>query len=241
MTRRKARGSKDSQKSAQFAAEAAYAESIFRSALGDTAASIAALQQALTFKPDYAPAILSMGSVEYQRRRRAKGKRLFLSLLSLPQETEDLCKIIDEAGSFLIDINQYADGLELYREAAPKFPNAAEFQQGLGCCAGHEGAIDEALAASRRAVELDPENAAYVSDLGWTLVLAERYHEAEAAFLGALAMDPSNERAQANLQYCQEKLTEGASKASNTAMQPAPLPALARRAALRKKRSPRRG
>jgi tetratricopeptide (TPR) repeat protein len=203
--------------SAQFAAEAAYAESIFRNALGDTAASITALQQALTFKPDYAPAILSMGSVEYQRQRQVEGKRLFFSLLSLPRGTEDLCKIIDEAGSFLIGVNEYADGLELFREAARKFPHVAAFQQGISCCAGHEGFIEEALAASRRAMELDPENAAYVSDLGWTLVLAKRYHEAEAAFLRALAMDPSNERAQANLQYCRENSSKRSSTAARKA------------------------
>ncbi|MGH7828462.1 MAG: hypothetical protein ACREQ7_25180 [Candidatus Binatia bacterium] len=208
MTRRRARRSKNSQTAVQFAAESAYAESIFRTALGDTAASIAALQEALMFKPDYAPAILSMGSVEYQRQRRANGKRVFLSLLSLPQETEDLCKIIDEAGSFLIGANEYADGLELYREAARTFPDVAEFQQGLACCAGHEGVIDEALAASRRAVDLDPNNAAYVSDLGWTLVLAERFQEAEVRFQRALVMDPTNERAQANLEYCRERMAE---------------------------------
>lgn len=235
MTTRKARRSKNSQTWAQFAAEAAYAQSIFRSALHDSAASITALEQALSVKPDYAPAILSMGSVEYQRQRKAEGKRLFFSLLALPQETEDLCEIIDKAGSFLIGAEEYADGLELYCEAARKFPDVADFQQGLGCCAGHEGVFAEALAASRRAIELDPENAAYVSDLGWTLLLAERYHEAETEFLRALAMDPSSERTQANLEHCRERMAT----ASNTPMRPA----LARRAAApstRKKRSPRR-
>jgi len=37
-----------------FEAEAQYAESIFRNALGDIAASIAAAQRALKIKPDYA-------------------------------------------------------------------------------------------------------------------------------------------------------------------------------------------
>ncbi len=198
--------SRGSHASTQFAVEAEYAESIFRNALGDAPASIAALKRALTINPEYAPAILSMGSVEYQLRRRASGKRMFFSLLSLPEETEDLCKIIDEAGSFLIDTNEYADGLELYRLAARRFPNIAEFQQGIGCCAGHEGYIDEALAASRRAIDLDARNAAYVSDLGWTLVLAQRYLEAEVMFQRALAMDPAHERAQANLDYCREKM-----------------------------------
>jgi tetratricopeptide (TPR) repeat protein len=65
-----------------FEAEAQYAESIFRNALGDIEASIAAAQRALEIKPDYAPAVLTMGSIEYQRGRAAKGRRLFHSLLS---------------------------------------------------------------------------------------------------------------------------------------------------------------
>lgn len=169
-------------------------------------ASIAALEQTLRIKPDYAPAILSMGSVEYQRGRKAEGKRSFLSLTALPSDTTDLCEIIDKAGAFLIEIENYADGLEVFREAVRRFPDVADFHQGVGCCAGHEGLLDEALAASERAVELEPENAAYVSDLGWTLLLAERYEEAEAEFLRAMAIDPANERAQANLNFCREKM-----------------------------------
>lgn len=73
---------RDSRASAQFAAEAAYAESIFRNALGDTSESVFALKRALTINPEYAPAMLSLGSIEYQRRRRANGKRLLFALLS---------------------------------------------------------------------------------------------------------------------------------------------------------------
>jgi len=216
---RKAKRSKESRTAEQFAVEAAYAESIFRNALGDSAASIAALLKALTLKPDYAPVLLSMGSVQYQRKRRAEGRRLFLSLLALPEDTEDLAEIIDEAGSFLISIEEYADGLEFYREAARRFSADAVFQQGIGCCAGHEGFIEEALAASRRAVELDPENVAYVSDLGWTLVLAECYQQAEATLQRAVRMDPSNERAVANLEYCRARMAKSPHPgASNPAM-----------------------
>ena len=60
-----------------FGAEAAYADSMVRSAFGDHKGSLSALKQALALKPDYAPAILSMGSVEYQRRRSAQGRKLF--------------------------------------------------------------------------------------------------------------------------------------------------------------------
>lgn len=208
MTQRKRKRPRGFLDPAQFAAEAAYADSIFRQALGDSSGSIAAIKQALKFKPDYAPAILSIGSVEYQRGRRAEGKRLFSSLVSMPKETEDLCKIIDEAGTFLIQSGEYADGLELFRAAARRFPDVGEFHQGVSCCAGHEGLVDEAVVASKRAVELDSANAAYVSDLGWTLLLAKRHREAKRTLGRAVAMDPTNELARENLRFCQEEMAK---------------------------------
>jgi tetratricopeptide (TPR) repeat protein len=187
---------------ADFCADAEYAESIFRDAIGDHKACISALERALAVKPTYAPAILSMGSVEYQRGRRAKGRRLFHSLLSLPKDTTDLCQIIDEAGSFLIHFRQYKDGLELFRAAIKLFPAVAALHQGLGCCAGHEGHHDEAVAASERALELEPGNQKFVNDLGWSLFEAGRLEEAARMLGRAVAMDPSDELARENLRIC---------------------------------------
>ena len=62
-----------------FEAEAAYADSIFRTAMGDVKRAVAALNRALEFAPEYAPAIFSLGTVEYQRGNRAAGRRLFHS------------------------------------------------------------------------------------------------------------------------------------------------------------------
>jgi Flp pilus assembly protein TadD len=162
-----------------FNAEAAYADSIFRSGLGDVEGSIVALEGALAALPTYAPAILSLGSVAYQRRQRAKGRRLFLSLLELPDDTPDLCEIIDEAGTFLIQTHEYADGLELYRRATARFPRVALLHTGIGCCAGHQGLREEAVAASRTACEIDPDNQNLVNDLGWSLYQAGQLEEAQ--------------------------------------------------------------
>lgn len=194
-------------KSGNFFAEAAYAESIFRTALGDLIGAVSALQRALDLAPAYAPAILSMGSVEYQRRRTAEGRRLFQSLLSLRKNTPDLCAIIDEAGSFLIQIRAYSDGLALYRAAAARFPTVAAFYQGLGCCAGHEGMHDEAVAASERALQLEPGSQELVNDLGWALYEAGRVEEAERVLERAVSMDPSDELTRENLRTCRAQIS----------------------------------
>ena len=230
MTDKKAKQPRKSRKqAAQEAAEAAYAQGVMHHTLGNKEASLAALEKALSLRPDYAPAVLTMASIEYQRQHQDQGKQRLFSLLKLPRSTEDLVTIIDEAGSFLVSINEFGDGLELYRQAAKKFPDVPAFQQGIGCCAGQEGLFDEALEASRRAIDLAPGNAAYISDMGWTLVLAEQFREAEAAFQRALEIDPSNERAQMNLQYCREQLSQEPATPPEPPARPA------------KKRKPRRG
>ena len=198
-----------------FNAEAEYADSIFRSALGDVEGSVAALDRSLAALSTYAPAILSLGSVAYQRRQRAKGCRLFLSLLELPDDTPDLCEIIDEAGTFLIQAHEYADGLELYRRAAARFPRVAVLHQGIGCCAGHQGLHEEAAAASRTACEIDPDNQNLVDDLGWSLYQAGQLEEARQVLERAVAMNPSDELAAENLRICrrdrpEDGLAEGA-------------------------------
>lgn len=192
----------------RFAAEAAYADSIFRAAVGDQRGSIAALERSLELDPSYAPAILSMGSVEYQRGRRAQGRRLFHSLLSLPKATAELREIIDEAGDFLIQRGAYKAGLELYRAAVKRFPESAAFHQGLGCCAGHQGLHDEGVRASERALQLEPGNHALVNDLGWALFQGGRLREAEETFERALAMDASDALARENLRGCREEISK---------------------------------
>ena len=93
-----------------FDAEASYADSIVRTAARDIEGAVNALESSLRSKPDYAPAILSLGSVEYQRGKAAKGKRLFLSLVAL--DHDDIVDIVDMAGSFLIDQSNYRHGLD---------------------------------------------------------------------------------------------------------------------------------
>jgi len=200
----KRRKSKESPKAWRlFEAEAAYAESMLRSAIGDMKACIAAAERALKLKPDYPPAVLTMGSIEYQRGREADGARLFGTLPSLPDEFGDLWKVIDEAGDFLIQRRRYAEALALYEAAVARFPDRAVLYQGLGCCAGHEGLVEKAVKASQKAFDLEPDRQELTNDLGWSLFQAGRLEEAEAVLLRAVALDPADELASENLRRCQ--------------------------------------
>ena len=189
-------------------AEGAYAESLFRDATGDSQGSLAALERSLSFKSDYAPAVLSMGSVEYKRGRREEGRRLLLSLGGLADKAADLPDIIDEAGMFLIQEKEYEDGIALYRAAVERIPDSPALYAGCACCAGHMGRFDEALEAAERAVDLDPANPSFVNDLGWTLLLAGRLDEACEVLERAMDMNPADELARENLNRCQERMAK---------------------------------
>jgi len=191
-----------------FDAEAAYADSIFQMALGDTEQSVAAAKRALALRPDYPPAVLTMGSIEYQCRRENKGRRLFLSLLSLPENDCDIREIIDVAGSFLIRSKEYADGLDLFRGAVERFTDRANLYQGLGCCAAHEGFFDEAVAAYEKGLALEPKRQDLVNDLGWSLYESGRLEMAKEVLLRAVSMDPSDELARENLRMCQQAISK---------------------------------
>lgn len=190
----------------QFRAEAEYADSIFRDALGDREGSIVALEHALEAMPTYAPAILSMGSVFYHDGRIAEGRKLFQSLLSLPKNTTDICQIIDEAGTFLTRLGAYEDGLALYRTAVKRYPDVPALFQGLGYSASTAGLHQEAVSANQRALELDPENQKLVNDLGWTLLQAGRLPQARETLERAVSMDPSDELANENLRFCRRQV-----------------------------------
>jgi tetratricopeptide (TPR) repeat protein len=189
----------------QFRAEAEYADSIFRDALGDREGSIVALKRALEAMPSYAPAILSMGSVLYQAGEITEGRKLFQSLLALPKNTTDICQIIDEAGTFLTRFGAYEDGMALYRTAVKRYPDVAALFQGLGYCASNAGLHEEAVSANQRVLDLDPENQKLVNDLGWTLLRAGRLPQAAETLERAVSMDPSDELAKENLRFCRRQ------------------------------------
>jgi len=64
------------------------------------------------------------------------------------------------------------------------------------------GHHDEAIAASRAALALEPDNQKLVNDLGWSLQQAGIIDEARAILERAVAMDPTDELARENLRIC---------------------------------------
>lgn len=155
--------------------------------------------RALAIDPNYAPAIMTVASLEYQYGRVAEAMKLFLSLTTLPHDQE-LVEVIDKAGDFLLDSNDLANVERLYAAAAKAFPDVAIYHGGLGYCVAQDGRKEEALLHARRAVELEPDNYRHLNDLGYSLMELRCYDEAEQVLQRAVELAPAEyEMARGNL------------------------------------------
>jgi len=155
---------------------------------------------ALAIDPLYAPALLTVGSLEYQLGRREAAMQMFLTLAALPAEEPDLAEIVEKAAAMLLDAGAVDHARQLYQHAADCHPGIATYWSGIGYCLARCGQRIEAVNATRRAVALEPDNPVLLNDLGWTLVEAGQYAEARSVLLQAVALaEPDNDLPRQNL------------------------------------------
>ena len=199
------RPAKERRLAAQWAYDSAHASMLMATALkepewGDPTwhNSVAPL----AIDPEYAPAILTVGSLEHQYGRIDEAMLLFLKLTTLRTDLDALPEVIDRAGEFLIDAEDVANAERLYAAAVNAFPLVALYHSGLGYCAGKNGHKEEAVAHARRAVDLEPENSQLLNDLGYSLIEARQYEEAEKTLRRAIELAPADYTLPAgNLEY----------------------------------------
>jgi len=161
---------------------------------------------ALAIDPLFAPALLTVGSLEYQHGFVREAMELFLTLTKLPNNEEDLAEIIDKAGNFLLDHDDYKNALDLYLSAEKADPIQAPYYIGSGYCVYKLGNIVEAISKGRRAVELEPDNYLYLNDLGYCLLEAGSLEEAETILKKSISLAPSEyECARNNLELLYER------------------------------------
>ena len=181
---------------AEWAYDSDMAHDLFsRSALatGDAADADAGFDSgvvALAIDRLFAPALLTVGSLEYQCKRRDAAMAMFLTLTTLPAGEPDLDEIIDKAGRFLLDQNDNANATHLYRAATEAHRGVCDLWSGLSYCLGKAGQLDEAVATARQALALNEDDSHVLNDLGWTLVLAEQYDEARLVLERAVSLAP---------------------------------------------------
>lgn len=197
---------------AEFAYTSAHASMLMAQAVNDPDWVHPAWHDAaapLAIDPDYAPAILSVGSLEYQYGRVEEAMALFLKLTTLPADTEDLAEVIDKAGDFLIDQDDHVNAGQLYGAAARAYPQVALYHVGLGYCVAQSGRMEESVSHHRRAVALEPNNHLHLNDLGYSLLQAGQYDEAEKVLQRAIELAPPEyDLAKGNLERLQQVRSE---------------------------------
>lgn len=146
----------------------------------------------LAIDPLYAPAILTVGSIEYQIGRINEAMKLFLTLTQLPADEEDLSTIIDKAGDFLIDNDDFENALNLYTAAEKAFPNHTLYMSGSGYCLGKLGRYIDSVEKYKSAIVLEPNNYEYLNDLGYSLLEAEKFDEAEQYLKKSISLAPKD-------------------------------------------------
>jgi len=161
---------------------------------------------ALAIDPLFAPALLTVGSLEYQHGFVKEAMKLFLTITKLPENEEDLAEIIDKAGDFLLDHEDFKNALELYLSGEKAYPTQALYFVGSGYCYFKLGNIEEAIRKERRAVELEPDNYLHLNDLGYSLLEAGLLEEAEKVLKRSVSLAPSEYRfARNNLELLYER------------------------------------
>jgi len=146
----------------------------------------------LAIDPLYAPTILTVGSIEYQVGRIKESMDLFLTLTKLPKDTEELSTIIDKAGDFLIDNDDFDNALILYTAAEKAFSNNALYLISSGYCLGKLGRYMDSVKKHRYAVVVEPNNYKHLNDHGYSLLEAGKFEEAEQFLIKSISLAPKD-------------------------------------------------
>lgn len=197
---------KERRRAAEWSYDSSIASELFSSSLRASGLTSPFNQEwpagvvSLAIDPEYAPALLTIGSIEYQLGRKDHAMAMFTAILRCPADTEDLVEIIDKAGTFLVQQGDPEAARFFYETACAQLPNTTVLLAGLSHALGKLKQLDDAIAVQRRAVALDPKNHLLLTDLGWHLTCNGNYQEAEQVLTQAVALSPpGHQLAQENL------------------------------------------
>ena len=160
--------------------------------------AIAFYEQAIVRDPNYAPAyaglaeayvILPIYTDASAREAYAKAKAAALKALQLDDKLAEAHNALAMVLFLYLDI---AGSIPEFQRAIELNPNYATAHHWYGFNPlSTLGRFDEAIAESKRAVELDPLSPVINSDLGSNLMVARRYDEAIAQLRKTLEIDPT--------------------------------------------------
>jgi TolB-like protein/Flp pilus assembly protein TadD len=165
----------------------------------DASAAIAAYTEAIRLDPHYALAFASragaLDTVASETVNAAAMREDFDKAQADARQALNLAPDLAQAHLALASVSaagilDFTQASKEYERALALAPGNAEVLRRSGLFAAYMGQFDAGLAATRRAVVLDPLSRATHSALGRALYAARRYEEAVAAFNEAISLDP---------------------------------------------------
>ena len=165
----------------------------------DASTAIAAYTEAIRLDPHYALAFASrsraVATVASEAATAAAMREGFDNAQADARQALELAPDLPQAHLALADVSEFGtldftQASEAYERALALAPGNAEVLRRSGAFAARMGHFDAGLAATRRAVVLDPLARVSHSVLGRALYAARRYEEAVAAFAEVISLDP---------------------------------------------------
>jgi protein O-GlcNAc transferase len=138
-------------------------------AAGNDAEGIAALEHALTIKPDYAEAQFNLALAFADISERAKAISLYRRVLALKP---DFTPALTNLGNLLRAENEFDEALLLLQKAQKNSPNTASSEINMALVLTDLGRYPEAIAAGERAAKLEPTSFESWEALGHAQLLA---------------------------------------------------------------------
>lgn len=163
--------------------------------------------EALAIDPDFAPAYLTVGSMEHQVGRFGEAMKLFRLLAEFPADTEDLADLIAKAGDFLLDEDDIEDALVIFKMGHMLFSEDLFLLDGYGYCLSQVDQNDEAIEVFQKGVSMAPDDAELMTDLGWAFAEAGRYDKAVEVTENAIKLaKPGYDKPMANLEEIRRRM-----------------------------------
>lgn len=163
---------------------------------GDHERAEAAFARALELDPRHVKSRLNLSRVYLDTGKPLEALDTINDALALDPESNVAYRL---KGRVFRQIGQKPQAVEAYRHAIQIDDQDAWSMNNLGLIYLEEELFDKALPPLARAVELQSDNAIFLNNLGMALESTGHYRAAEEAYMSAVAIDVSYEKAAANL------------------------------------------
>jgi TolB-like protein/Tfp pilus assembly protein PilF len=170
--------------------------------------ALAAFDEAISLDPQYAAAYVRKAAVLISTPPDDADPNSHASLIARAQAAAERAVAIAPqfgeahlalAGTYAFGYLDFRKATREYQLAATLSPGSAYAQRTFGGWAGLMGYFDEAIAAGRRAVSLDPQNVQTHIRMAFILKSARRYTESLASLRNAETLQPTARNVQASI------------------------------------------